>query len=52
MARHNKLSYDVFDLVSKVFNLTHVCDDPKLYTGLTVRGSMDKLKVSISQDVG
>ena len=50
MARHNELFDGVSDLASKASTPTHVCDDPKIYTGCAVCGIKDKLKGSSSKD--
>ena len=44
MARRNKICDGVVNLVSKAFTSTHVCDDPKIYTGRSVHGGKEKLK--------
>ena len=50
MARHNEIFDGVSDLASKASTPTHVCDDPKIYTGCAVCGIKDKLKGSSSKD--
>ena len=43
-ARHNGICDGVFDLASKSFTPTHLCDDPNIYTGRTMSGRKDKVK--------
>ena len=43
-ARHNELRDGVVDLANKAFTPAHVRDDPKFFTGHTVRGGQFKAK--------
>ena len=49
-ACHNKLRYGVANLASKAFTPTYVRNNPKIYTGRTVREGEYKLKGSPSKD--
>ena len=45
LACHNELRDGVSNLASKAFTPTHLCEDPKFFTGHDVRGGKSKSKV-------
>ena len=52
MAHHNEIRDGFANLTRKAFTPTHMCDDPKIYTGRAVRGGKDKLKGSPFKEEG
>ena len=49
---HTNLLDGVANLSGKAFIPTHMCDNPKIYTGRSVHGGKNNLKYSPSKDVG